>query len=188
MAFDTEINRQALINVYSDLAGDSNFQILSARTPIYNCIAWAMGYDDRWVEPVAYPGCWWPSNAQRGMSPEALISAFKAEGFELSENRFPEEGYSKVVLYKKADSEEWTHAARIITADIEYSKFGAEWDCQHSHNVLCNTTKGQEDLSYGVPYAYMKRKDTATSSSIVSGKITVDAIKLAKLKDLLHRK
>lgn len=181
MAFDTPTNRKSLIDIFPDLAKDSNFKILSDCSYTYNCIAWAMGYDDRWVDVSTAPGHWWPSGVVKNLTPKALIAAFEAEGFELSDNCMPETGYSKVVLYKKADSEEWTHAARIITADIEYSKFGTAWDGQHSHNVLCNTSSGQEHQSYGVAYAYMKRGNTAEHRKCVTGKMTVNIDNLNKL-------
>lgn len=187
MALDSSINRSALIDIFPDLAEDKNFKILSEVTPIYNCIAWAMGYTDRWVDPERLTGHWWPEGVPREATPETLVAAFKAEGFEQSENGLPEEGYNKVVLYKKENAEEWTHAAQVVSTDIEYSKFGQAWDGQHSHNVLRKTTIGRERLSYGIAYAYMKkRKDVAPVSSI-SGNITVNQSKLAELKARLGK-
>ncbi len=120
--------------------------------------------------------------------PETLIAAFKAEGFEMSDNSLFEEGYSKVVLYKKKEKEEWTHAARIITSDIEYSKFGRAWDGQHSHNVLCRTGVGKEQQSYGIAYAYMKRKNTHKKMNTkIGGNISVDIENLTKLRALLRK-
>lgn len=139
MALDTPINRQALIKVFPDLKNDLNFTILSDVTYVYNCIAWAMGYTDRWVDPYVVPGHWWPAGVARNLLSETLIEAFKSEGFELTDNYYPEEGCYKVVLYKKKDADQWTHAARVVTSEIEYSKFGEAWDGQHSHDVLCNT-------------------------------------------------
>ncbi len=185
MALDTSINRQALIGVFPDLAQDINFKILSDCTYQYNCIAWAMGYTDRWVDILTdLPGHWWPLGVVKDMTPEALIEAFKAEGFELSDNCLPEKDYSKVVLYKNATGK-WTHAARIITANVEHSKFGPAWDGQHSHNVLCNTTAGQEHQSYGIAYAYMKRQNTIMPTTSPAGKITVNLENLNKLKTKL---
>lgn len=191
MALDTPINRQLLINIFPDLARDANFKILSERTPIYNCIAWAMGYTDRWVDPSIVdniPWLWWPHGAERSYRPEALISAFEAEGFEISDNSKVEEGYSKVVLYKNQNTGKWTHAARIITSDVEHSKFGKAWDGQHSHNVLCHTAKGQEIQSYGIAYAYMKKSITTTPSTpVFSANISIDKNKLAQLKAMLSK-
>lgn len=189
MALDTPINRKSLISVFPDLANDVNFKILSDCTPVYNCIAWAMGYTDRWVstETEAGPWIWWPPKAVKAHTPDALIDAFKVVGFELCEDCMPEEGYSKVVLYKKADAEEWTHASRIVASGIEHSKFGSSWDGEHSHDVLCKTTSGQESLSYGIAYAYMKRKATTIPASYLDGNMTVDQGNLQKLKAQLEK-
>lgn len=187
MALDTSINRSLLANVFPDLAKDANFKILSECTDVYNCIAWAMGYTDRWVDHFVGAGHWWPNDVARNTDPETLIAAFKAEGFEISDNFLFEEGYSKVVLYKKKDREEWTHAARVVTSDIEYSKFGRAWDGQHSHDVLYRTGIGKEQQSYGVAYAYMKRKDTVLKRAVVSGTISVNTENLAKLRALLKK-
>lgn len=42
-------NREALIGCFPRLKDDENFEILSPKTDEYNCIAWAMQLDDRWV-------------------------------------------------------------------------------------------------------------------------------------------
>ncbi len=58
MALDTPFNRQELIRAFPDLGADPNFHILSDTSDVYNCIAWAMGYEDRWVEPEIGAGLW----------------------------------------------------------------------------------------------------------------------------------
>lgn len=65
MALDTSINRTILANVFPDLAKDTNFKILSECTDVYNCIAWAMGYTDRWVDHFKGAGHWWPDGVDR---------------------------------------------------------------------------------------------------------------------------
>lgn len=188
MALDSAINRSLLISIFPDLANDNNFKILSECTPVYNCIAWAMGYNDRWVSPFLYPGYWWPDGVVRSMAPEALIQAFQVEGFEMSDDILLEDGYSKVVLYKNLAGDQWTHAARIVTDDTEYSKFGQSFDGQHSHEVLCRTSAGCSDQSYGTAFAYMKRLDSKKESpAIPQGSISVNPANLAKLKALLGK-
>lgn len=185
MALDSQVNRSFLISIFPDLANDGNFRILSEWTSVYNCIAWAMGYVDRWVAPINGPGYWWPDGAERTMKPEALVQAFKLEGFESTDNPSAEKGYSKVVLYQNLAGDQWTHAARIISKEIEYSKFGSSFDGQHSHNVLCRTGPGYENQSYGKVFAYMKRLDAHLPLTKPRGSISVDAANLAKLKALL---
>lgn len=183
MDLNTSINRIALIAVFPDLQNDDNFHILSPNTPIYNCIAWAMGYTDRWVDPVIVPGHWWPDGVKRSSEPEALIDAFKAEGFEISDNPLPEEGYRKVVLYK--NNEQWTHASRLIAEGVEHSKFGESWDGKHSCDVLCKTGSGLSSYSYGNAYAYMKKPETKALERLPQGSISVNLDLLQKLKKQL---
>lgn len=148
MDFNTEENRQVLIDAFPNLAKDPHFELLSEATNVYNCIAWAMGFNDRWVDHLEYPGHWWPNNVQRDNSLQALIDAFVAEGFEQVEGKCFEEGFEKVALYKKDNS--WTHAARIVGENIEYSKFGSFCDGKHSGNIFCGS-------GYGEEYAYLRR-------------------------------
>lgn len=170
-----------LFSVFPDLEEDPNFKVLSEPSDTYNCIAWAMQFADRWVDTCKYPGHWWPEGTERSMSTEALIQAFKAVGFNVAENGIPEPGFDKVVLYKRKNVDEWTHAARIISDTVEHSKFGSMWDCTHSHDVLHNTSAGCEDLSYGVAYAYMKRPVAChTEDKQLSGSFTADKNLLQK--------
>lgn len=157
MALNSQENRDELGCVFPDLINDENFEILSPETPVYNCIAWAMQFDDRWVDIEVGPGCWWPDGVERSMSPSALVQAFEAVGFAVCGNGNLEEDFNKVVLYMNECSGQWTHAARVLSESKEHSKFGQSWDGTHSHDVLCRTRRGCENLSYGVPYAYMKR-------------------------------
>lgn len=172
---NTQLNRDALSDVFPDLKNDENFEILSPQTPKYNCIAWAMQFEDRWVSIFEYPGYWWPDGVEKTMSPSALIHAFEAVGFTLCDNSNWEDGFDKVVLYKKADEDQWTHAARIVSETTEHSKFGPSFDGTHSHNVLCATGLGYENQSYGVAYAFMKRSKTFhVPEESLSGNIKTD--------------
>lgn len=186
MALNSERNRNSLIRIFPQLGTDVNFEILSPCTPIYNCIAWAMQYDDRWVTISKGPGYWWPDGVERNVSSEALVHAFEAEGFVMADDHKAEDGFDKVVLYKKADKDEWTHAARIISETKEYSKFGQAWDGTHSDNVLCVTSIGCENQSYGVAYAYMKRKKRLSGARL-EGSISVNETLLNKIKSLLRK-
>lgn len=137
-----------MISAFSGLANDVNFKILSERTTRYNCIAWAMGFEDRWVEPQEHHEYWWPDGVERSLSQSALVSAFEALGFVKASDDAAEAGFDKVVLYGKDG--QWTHAARIIDSGICHSKFGRAWDCRHSMYSIVG------DL-YGHPYCYMKK-------------------------------
>lgn len=173
MALNSEVNRNELIRVFPDLKDDADFEILSPCSETYNCIAWAMQYDDRWVDGENAAGHWWPDGVEREMTSEALIHAFEAVGFVRTDNHEPEEGGDKVVLYKKQDEDEWTHAARVLSGTKEYSKFGKMWDGTHSAGTLSNI--------YGIAYAYMKRERPYKPLTL-RGSISVNQTLLADIK------
>ena len=171
-------NREALIGCFPRLKDDENFEILSPKTDEYNCIAWAMQLDDRWVDPDIKPGHWWPNGVAKSISPDALVQAFEAVGFTIAKDGCIEEGFDKVVLYKDKTEERWTHASRLITESIEHSKFGKLWDGSHSINSITG-------VIYGIPYSYMKRsKSYIVPPEKLQGKIDVN---LELLKMLLKR-
>lgn len=140
MDLDTDSNRESLINIFPGLADDPNFHIVSPDVPFYNCIAWAMGFERRWVACVNKPCLdsigprfvWWPDGIEVSERCEALISAFVTLGFEPSDNANFEPDYDKAVLYQKDDK--WTHASRIVAEGVEHSKLGSLWDAIHGMN------------------------------------------------------
>jgi hypothetical protein len=137
-----------------------------------------------WVDPFPDAGHWWPDGVERGLSPEHLIAAFKAVGFEISSDAEPEAGFDKVALYKNGDG--WSHATRIVGRGIEYGKFGSAWDGQHSHNLCHDETDGKVSNPYGNIFAYMKRREKTTFAA-PTGRITVNEELLNQLKKRLRK-
>lgn len=150
MKFNTERNRETLIESFKCLKTDENFIVLGESTLLYNSIAWAMGYTDRWVvilDSKELPSIdistiegYWPQNVPYSRSPIHLVRAFRAEGFEETRNSYYEKGYDKVALYKRRKSiscrEEWTHASRIVSDEVEQSKLGSSFNVAHSRNIF----------------------------------------------------
>lgn len=171
MDFNTEGNRKSLINFFPHLFDDKHYKLLSEQTPIYNCIAWAMGFNDRWVDTVLSPGHWWPDGVLREDSPQALIDAFVAVGFEVVDNDHYEENYDKVALFQKEGK--WTHAARIESDEVEYSKFGGSFDGVHSHNVFGGSIYGDE-------YAFLRRhiSQRGTEGNVTKGSVKINLANL----------
>lgn len=158
MGLDTFANRQRLTEEFPALGTDPEFKVTSEATVRYNCIAWAMGFDDRWVAPpVVYEQgwsqddkkfVWWPEGVADSMDPTALKEAFVRIGFEECEDAVPDNRYDKVRLYSY--NGEWTHASRIIDDNVEHSKCGELFDCRHSVGVFDKTY-------YGTGFAIMRR-------------------------------
>lgn len=164
MDLDTPENREILIRDFNKLKEDSSFKINSPDSCEYNCIAWAMGFDDRWVDPLEDDYIhkkWWPDAAPKSRDPRALVSAFECMGFELCENDESEIGCDKVALYKGPaynvmtqrfeSTVVWTHAARVISSNLYHSKMGDSFDIYHrGGNVF-------EGSIYGTVFAFMRR-------------------------------
>lgn len=139
-----------LIRNFPQLTYDSKFCVTSPVTAVYNCIAWAMGLNDRWVYPEIYiPGHWWPPIPERNLNPDSLVKAFEYMGFIQCPNGNAEPDFDKVALYKKGAN--WTHAARILMDNEYHSKMGEAWNIHHSSGNIF------EDSVYGKIYTYMKR-------------------------------
>lgn len=99
------------------------------------------------------------------------IDAFLAVGFEQTDNGLFENGYDKVALFQKDG--EWTHASRIESDNVEYSKFGGSFDGLHSYNIF-------SDSIYGNEYAYMRRpvSKRGTEGKIPTGSVKIDLTNL----------
>ncbi len=161
MDFNSASSRQSLTAGFPRLASDVNFKVTSPCTYAYNCIAFAMGVQDRWVDPAAISWHWWPDGVPKDNNPESLVAAFEKLSFVKCNDASFEGGFDKVALYSKDGK--WTHAAIIKDArqNLYHSKFGASFDALHSGgNVLENV--------YGEVFQYMKRPVDIKDSAIAS--------------------
>lgn len=148
MDYNTPDIRKSLIDDFPKLANDKKFVVVSPFTFEYNCIAWAIGMNDRWVDTSDIPWHWWPQGVRKDNTELALIEAFQYFGFERCDNGLSEDGYDKVALYSLNNT--WQHAARVIDNETYHSKFGAYNDAYHGNGDVL-------DKTYGTIYQFMKR-------------------------------
>lgn len=138
MDYNTDSARKSLTrpDVFGEpLKNDANFKLLSPFSFQYNCIAFAMGMTDRWVDDSDIAWHWWPP-IEKGPSVDHLKRAFRYFGFEeCGMDDSIDELYDKIAIYHLAGR--WTHAAKIVAAGIYHSKFGESYDgCHSSGGVL----------------------------------------------------
>lgn len=154
MDYNTHSARESLTrkDVFGEkLEHDSNFVLTSPPSFQYNCIAYAMGMNDRWVDCADLPWHWWPP-VNKSMQDSDLIEAFRYFGFEeYGLDDSIDDNYDKVALYHNAGG--WTHAARVVDNGIYHSKFGASYDGTHSRGDVLQT-------QYGEPFVIMRRLKT----------------------------
>ena len=145
----------------SKLENDVNFHLWSPCSYYYNCIAYAMGMEDRWIDVAHHPWHWWPPVA-KGDSGQDLIEAFRYLGFEsCGMDDTIDRAYDKVALYQKDNR--WTHAARVVDDGVYHSKFGSSYDGTHSRGDVLQK-------QYGEPFVIMRRpKENACLTDRLKG-------------------
>lgn len=166
MDLDTQENRELLKLAFPKIEDEGGvFHIKSPATSCYNCIAWAMGFDDRWVDYILNSKKkWWPKNVPLDWHPDTLIAAFEAVGFEKCNNGKLEDGFDKVALYKVCpffdpltdrwiNDYGWSHAAKILEEGVYHSKIGPSFDIYHRNGDVF------EGTDYGEIYQYMRRPE-----------------------------
>jgi hypothetical protein len=109
-----------------------NHQVTSDSSNAYNCIAWAVGENDRRWEPSDDPtDAYWPPDIPREDTLEAFIRVFTDKGYEICQDGSLEPGFEKVAIY--ADREQmFTHVAKQESDGRWTSKMGDWEDIEHS--------------------------------------------------------
>ena len=63
-----------------------NHSVSSPRSGDYNCVAWALGDDDEWIEPGGRNGTSWPATIRDGDDLTPFIALFRSHGFDECDN------------------------------------------------------------------------------------------------------
>jgi hypothetical protein len=121
-------------------------ELQSPPTPEYNCVAWAMGEDDRWWDPEYLPDSYWPPGATRRSNLRGWMEAFRSQGFEPCTSSDPEVGFDKIAVYLRGGTPE--HVARQRPSGRWTSKIGGLHDIEHDLHALSD---------YGEPRLIMRR-------------------------------
>jgi hypothetical protein len=137
--------------IFPDLAA-AGYSPRSAKSTVYNCIAYAAGDETRkWVgyREASY---YWPEGAREGHTLDALMSAFEQLEYALCDSDALEVGYEKVALYVDRDGL-WTHAAKQGEDGRWISKLG-NWE-----DIIHQTPQALAgpDPAYGQVACFMKR-------------------------------
>lgn len=128
-------------NIFPKLK-NSNYQITSPATILYNCIAWAFEDDSNWWWPDKYNQYYWPDNIQREETIEAFLDAFQSIGFIKCDDPGFEEGSIKVAVFVNQNNIP-THAARQLANGKWTSKLGRLHDIEHDLLDLSGFNTGE---------------------------------------------
>lgn len=125
------------------------YDIMSASSPDYNCLAWAAEENDRWWEPDPLNLYYWPQNIPRKIELEAFVDAFRLLGYEVCDNSAKEDEFQKVAIFIGKNGKP-THMARQLENGRWTSKLGKGQDIEHE---LLGLTGGR----YGEVREILKR-------------------------------
>lgn len=116
-------------NHWPRLVNGHNYRTTSPVDGLYNCIAWSIGVQNRYIWPDDDEQYGWPEGIQRVPELEAFKSFFAMMEFEPCNSCCIETGFWKVAIY--ANGEEVTHAARQLPNGHWASKLGDLVDIEH---------------------------------------------------------
>ena len=105
---------------FPNLAG-SGYEITSAASDEYNCIAWAVGVTTPWWG-FQNPGDYWPPSLPRNYRIDTLMQLFAGQGYSLCEDEVLEPGFEKIAIF--AFVGQFTHVARQLEDGQWTSKLG----------------------------------------------------------------
>lgn len=155
MAGETEM----IINWFPSLLQDPAFRITSPDTRDYNCIAWALGYKNKWIWPMEKAlreeDMLWSNDIEISERTEVFLQFFLSHGYRLRDNDDNDDnvnGCDIIALYELDGKV--THAARQLKNGLWTSKLGPWHDIQHS------TPHSLEGDIYGKVKYILKKKST----------------------------
>jgi hypothetical protein len=158
---DLETDDECVVRLCPSLRTNVNYEITSARTPVYNCLAWALGIQWAWVQPDPESGYYWLPGVEREWSMSAIRKIFEKVGYtQESDNTSLEAGYEKVAFFLEMDGSP-SHFAKQLPDGRWSSKLGRVHDI--AHNTL-EDLEGED--AYGTRGLILKRK-TSESGKVV---------------------
>ncbi len=133
------------------------YEVTSAETSEYNCIAHAAGKDNNWWWP-APPPSYWPHGVAQEETLQSFVLAYTVEGYTVcaTQSREVESGIEKVAIYVDGNGVP-THAARQLIDGTWTSKLGEWEDIQHN-SLEAMEDSGGMGLGYGKVALILRRQ------------------------------
>lgn len=128
---------------------EEDYEKTSDQTDTYNCIAFAMGDEERYWWPTPKYGCYWPPGFERSNNLSVLIKIGELLGYRVCDDGSRELGFEKIAFYERADGVQ--HAARQLESGMWKSKIGELEDIEHT------SLESLESPDYGKVAKHMKR-------------------------------
>jgi hypothetical protein len=132
------------------------FQVTSAITPIYNCIAYVYGDSTRPYWPYPFPQFafpevlyYWPPGLPRINHVDSFRQLYETIGYKVCQDGTLDLPWEKIAVFGKNENDP-KHAAKQLITGKWSSKLGTNYDVSHDiHNISAGT--------YGDVLLYMRR-------------------------------
>ena len=148
------MRRLRLLEDYLPGLEGTNYSVTSPPTDDYNCIAWALGEDDRYWGPFVRRD-YWPNELPRDDRVSTIAAIFLGEGFEHCEDGELDDGFEKIAIFGAEGL--FTHAARQLPSGRWTSKLGKNCDIEHELDDLVRRRSPFADYRYGEIVGFMRR-------------------------------
>lgn len=132
-----------------------NYKITSPHDTLYNCFAWSLNIDNRFIWPDADHIFAWPNDPDlpRNDTLEVIIRFFQKINFEVTQVRQRQADFHRIAIYCNGNTP--THLARQLPDGKWTSKLGESIDIEHTLEAL-------EDGNYGQVKVIMARHISKT--------------------------
>lgn len=128
----------------------TRWEVTSAPTQGYNCIAWAAGDETAWWWPDPFDTYYWPPPVPRVEALGAFEAAFASLGYRRCLDGSIEADFEKIAIFADANGKP-THGARQKPDGTWTSKLGKQVDIKHDE------VGDVSGAHYGSPAFFMKR-------------------------------
>jgi hypothetical protein len=139
--------RQRIPKLFPQFVEGANFEFASPVDPNYNCLSWALSYNDKYLED--YKGAYWPWKGVPDDTVDGWATVCELHGFFVCDGEHFEPGFEKIAIFE--DAEGVSHACRQDKNSLWKSKLGG-WGPDIDHADL----KILED-GYGTVGRILKR-------------------------------
>ena len=117
--------------MFPQLVEGVTFEFTSEVSYNYNCLSWALSYEDKYLEDGK--GCYWPWKHISDSTVEGWVQVCEIHGFTTAITSDFQPGYEKIAIFE--NEEGVSHACRQNSVGKWKSKLGA-WGPDIDHHAL----------------------------------------------------
>lgn len=142
------VSRARRLQHYQSLT-ETNHEVTSPESRLYNCIAWSVELDDRRMWP-GQRGYAWPADLPKDDNLDSFLALYEGMGYQQCADGGLEPGFEKVAIYLYEGNPQ--HVARQRSDGQWESKLGLEWE-----DIVHDTAEAMNGTLYGSAAVFLRR-------------------------------